>query len=149
MMKAEMSDAVVCQVHIDAPPEAIFPYFIDAEKMSRWMGSQVVLDPRPGGVYQVQVSERDIARGEYLEVIPPRRVVFTFGWIGSPLPPGVSTVEVTLEAHEGGTLVVLRHLGLPEPAREQHTQGWTHYLGRLKIAGVGGDPGPDPLASGM
>jgi uncharacterized protein YndB with AHSA1/START domain len=148
-MKPETSDAIECRVHIDAPPEAVFPYFIDADKMSKWMGSQVVLEPRPGGVYQVQVNERDIARGEYLEVTPPRRVVFTFGWIGSPLPPGASTVEITLEPQASGTLVILRHLNLPEPAREQHVQGWTHYLGRLKVAAVGGDPGPDPFARGM
>jgi hypothetical protein len=76
-------------------------------------------------------------------------VVFTFGWIGSPLPPGASTVEVTLEPHEGGTLVNLRHLGLPDEAKPQHTQGWTHYLSRLTTAAMGGDPGADPLAEHM
>jgi uncharacterized protein YndB with AHSA1/START domain len=147
-MNTEMSEVVV-QVHIDASPEMVFPYFTDPVKMTQWMGSQVVLEPRPGGVYQVQVSERDIARGEYLEVTPPRRVVFTFGWIGSPLPPGASTVEVTLEPQEGGTLVILRHMNLPEPAREQHLQGWRHYLARLEVAATGGNPGPDPFAEGM
>ena len=148
MNKATSSEVVV-QVHINAAPEVVFPYFTDPEKMTKWMGSQVVLEPKPGGVYQVQVSERDIARGEYLEVIPPRRVVFTFGWIGSPLPPGSSTVEVTLEPSEGGTLVVLRHLNLPEPAREQHLQGWHHYLGRLTLAATGKDAGEDPFEKGM
>jgi uncharacterized protein YndB with AHSA1/START domain len=143
------TNEVVVQVHINAPPEVVFPYFTDPVKMAKWMGSQVVLEPRPGGVYQVQVNEKDIARGAYVEVTPPRRVVFTFGWIGSPLPPGASTVEVTLEPREGGTLVVLRHLNLPEPAREQHLQGWRHYLARLNIAATGGDPGTDPFAEGM
>ncbi len=73
----------------------------------------------------------------------------TFGWIGSPLPPGASTVEVTLEPHEGGTLVVLRHIGLPEPAREQHLVGWRHYLARLETVATGGAAEADTFVEGM
>jgi len=46
-----------------------------------------------------------------------------------------------------GTVVRLRHLDLPEPAREIHGQGWELFLGRLSIAAVGGDPGPLPHLS--
>jgi hypothetical protein len=51
---------------------------------------------------------------------------------------------VTLTPEGDGTLVRLRHLDLPEQAREMHGQGWELYLGRLGIAAAGGDPGPDP-----
>jgi uncharacterized protein YndB with AHSA1/START domain len=148
-MTNEMADPIECQVYIAAPPESVFSYFTDPDKMAKWMGSQIVLDPQPGGVYQVQVNSRDIARGEYVEVVPTRRVVFTFGWIGSPVPPGSSTVEITLEPSQGGTLVLLRHTGLPKPAREQHVGGWAHYLARLEQAAAGGNPGPDPFGEGM
>jgi hypothetical protein len=40
-------------------------------------------------------------------------------------------------------LVRLVHRGLPDEAIADHTQGWDHYLGRLAVAGGGGDPGPD------
>jgi len=147
-MATEAFAVVERSIHIAAPPESVFPYLTDAEKMALWMGSVVTLDPRPGGIYRVEVNAQNIARGAYLAVDPPRRVVFTFGWEGenSPLPPGSTTVEITLEADGGGTRVRLRHLDLPTPAVEQHTQGWEHYLARLGLAASGGNPGPDPLA---
>ncbi|MGH2725022.1 MAG: SRPBCC domain-containing protein [Actinomycetota bacterium] len=56
-------------------------------------------------------------------------------------------MEITLVPHGDATILRLRHTDLPSDlAREQHRQGWTHYLGRLATAGAGGDPGPDPLA---
>ena len=58
--------------------------------------------------------------------------------------PGSSRVEVSFDPDGDGTLVRLRHLDLPEEAREIHGQGWDLYLGRLAILVAGGDPGPDP-----
>jgi uncharacterized protein YndB with AHSA1/START domain len=52
----------------------------------------------PGGRYSVEVSEDSTVTGQYVEVDPPRRIVFTWGWEGSEeVPPGSSTVEVTRE----------------------------------------------------
>jgi uncharacterized protein YndB with AHSA1/START domain len=141
-------ESVERQVRIAARPDTVFRFLIDPDRMLRWMGSGVALDPRPGGIYRVDVNGRDVARGEFVEVVPPSRVVFTFGWEGGgPLPPGSTTVEISLEPDGEGTIVRLRHSGLPREAREQHAQGWEHYLGRLAIAVGGGDPGPDPLAA--
>ena len=144
-MTQSESDAVEREVRIAARPETIFPFFIDPEKMVRWKGTSAELDPRPGGIYRVNVTGRDIARGEYVEVVPYSRVVFTWGWEadGSPVPPGSSTIEVTLTPDGDETAVRLRHLGLPAPARDLHAEGWEHYLARLATAAQGGDPGPD------
>ncbi|MBI4202212.1 MAG: SRPBCC domain-containing protein [Chloroflexi bacterium] len=116
--------------------------------MVLWMGTEAILDPRPGGSYRINVTGRDIAVGRYHEVVPNTRVVFTWGWEGegSPVPPGSTTLEITLTPQGNGTLVRLRHLGLPEPAQEQHQAGWIHYLERLAAIASGGDPGPDPWA---
>lgn len=137
---------VVREVRIEAPPEAIFPFFIDPEKMPRWMGVSAELDPRPGGGYRWNVNGNDIARGEYVTIEPPRRVVLTWGWEGEghPVPPGSSTVEVTLTPDGSGTLVRLEHRDLPEPTQAQHAEGWEHFLARLAVVAAGGDPGTDP-----
>jgi uncharacterized protein YndB with AHSA1/START domain len=86
------------EVRIDAPPEVIFKFFVDPEQMIRWKGVEATLDPRPGGIYRVNVTGADVVRGEYVEVSPNERVVFTWGWEGegNPVPPGSSTVEITL-----------------------------------------------------
>jgi uncharacterized protein YndB with AHSA1/START domain len=134
------------EVLIDAPPEEIFKFFVDPEQMIRWKGVEATLDPRPGGIYRVNVTGEDVVRGEYVEVSPYERVVFTWGWEGegNPVPPGSSTVEITLVPDGEATLVRLRHHGLPGGPEDRHAQGWEHYLARLAGAAAGRDAGPDP-----
>jgi uncharacterized protein YndB with AHSA1/START domain len=146
------TEAVEREVRIAARPETVFEFFTDPEKQVLWMGRRAELDARPGGIYDVEISDQAHALGEFVEVEPPSRVVFTFGWKGQEaggegghaIPPGSSRVEVTLEPAGDGTLVRLRHFDLPEEARAIHGQGWELFLGRLAIAAVGGDPGPVP-----
>jgi uncharacterized protein YndB with AHSA1/START domain len=138
--------AVNLEIVIDAPPETVFEYFVDPGSMRRWMGGHVVLEPRKGGRFAVDIGANH-ARGAFVEVQPPEKVVFTWGWEGSDLvPPGSSTVTLTFEGRDGGTLVRLAHTDLPSGEDMRHTHGWNHYLGRLKQAAVGIDPGPDPHA---
>lgn len=95
------------------------------------------------------MNGKDTACGEYVEVVPFQRIVFTWGWEGAghPLPPGSSTVEVTFTPDGDGTLVRLRHFGLTGPLKAEHAMGWEHYVGRLAVAAGGRDPGPDPFAA--
>ncbi|HEY3096529.1 MAG TPA: SRPBCC family protein [Acidimicrobiia bacterium] len=146
MAASEERLTVERDVRIDAPPERVFEFLVDPDQMIRWMGVEAILDPRPGGVYRVNVTGRDIARGEYVDVVPHERVVFTWGWEdeSNPVRPGTSTVEVTLEPDGRATIVRLRHFGLPGGAEDPHGQGWEHYLARLLVAASGGDTGPDP-----
>ena len=139
-------NAVVSERHIEAPPETVFAFLVDPHRMVRWIGTRAELDPRPGGVFAVDVTGPARARGEYVEVVPPLRIVFTFGWEGDPaLPPGSSTVEITLTPDATGTSLRLVHRGITTAEmREQHSLGWNHYVGRLAVVGAGGDPGPDP-----
>jgi uncharacterized protein YndB with AHSA1/START domain len=142
-------DAVESEIRIDGTPEAVFAYLVDQDKMVRWMGWHSESDPRPGGIYAVDINDRALARGRYVEVVPHTRVVFTFGWEGDDtVPPGSSTVEVTLTPDGDGTLLRLVHRGLLTTAmREQHRDGWQLYLARLSVAAGGGEPGPDPNAN--
>ncbi|HXH21397.1 MAG TPA: SRPBCC domain-containing protein [Dehalococcoidia bacterium] len=144
-------DAVVKEVRIRASPETVFAFFTDPAKMVLWKGVDAMLDPRPGGAYRVNVTGRDVVLGEYLEVVPYSRVVFTWGWENEtiPLPPGSSTVEVTLTPDGPYTIVRLRHSGLSPEMAEEHARGWDHYLARLLEAAEGRDAGPDPNVMGQ
>lgn len=110
-----------------------------------WHGTVAEIDPRPGGVYRVLVMGLFQTAGEYVEVVPKQKVVFTFGWEqdGNPVQPGSTTIEITLHPEGDKTRVRLIHRGLPEDVVSDHSQGWDHYLGRLAIAATGGNPGPD------
>ena len=138
-----MTDPVTASVRIAAPPEVVFPYFIDSGLAVKWIADAAFLDARPGGTFSLDVRGNP-ARGEYVEVDPPRRVVFTWGIEGrGDFPPGSSTVEVVLQA-EGAdgevTVVTLTHRGLPtEDHRRSHQGGWTEFLGILgNVAGSTG-----------
>jgi uncharacterized protein YndB with AHSA1/START domain len=111
-------------IHIAAEPEIVFEYFTNAEALARWMGDRAVVDPRPGGQFTVSRS----------------------------FPPGISVLEVTLTAHDGGTLVAIAHSGLPDGERHRHAAGWRHYLARLSLAATGRDLAshvtPDEIVQG-
>ena len=144
MAVPETSDFVEREVRIAASPEVIYEFFIDPAKMIQWKGTDAALDPRPGGIYRVNVTGRDIARGEYVELVPYSRVVFTWGWEDGPIAPGSSTIEISLIPDGAGTVVRLRHPGLSSEAAAQHAEGWEHFLPRLAAAAEGRDPGIDP-----
>lgn len=138
-------DALEVSVHIAAAPETVFPYFTDPERYQQWMGTAVILDAVPGGTYRVGIRDGVAALGEFVEIDPPRRVVFTWGWTDRfAVAPGSTRVVVTLTEEDGGTRVVLRHYGLPDDQVANHRAGWETYLGRLALRAAGGDPGPDP-----
>jgi uncharacterized protein YndB with AHSA1/START domain len=150
MTTPDTADFVEREVRINARQEVVFGFFTDPVKMVQWKGTDAALDARPGGLYQVNVTGSAIVKGEYLEVVPYTRVVFTWGWTGDghPVPPGSTTVEVSLVADGPATIVRLRHSGLVGEAGLQHAEGWDHYLPRLAAAAEGRDAGPDPWVGG-
>ena len=147
-MTSEVKDTVELEVHISAPPETVFSYFTDPDRMMKWMGVSAEVEARPGGVFRVNITGHDVAAGEYLEIDNPHRVVFSWGWEGSAVGPGSTKVEVELAPDGDGTRLVLRHSGLPTDQQGPHREGWEHYLARLVTAAQGGDAGPDPWATG-
>jgi uncharacterized protein YndB with AHSA1/START domain len=154
-METTTETTVERELEIAAKPETVWEFLVDPDKLARWFGSRAWLDPRPGGQYRVDVIGGHIANGEFVELDPPRRLVHTFGWEPeggqeNPVPPGSSTIEIELEPSGDGTLLKFRHTGLPSAESAQgHAHGWDHYLGRLVVAGAGGDPGEDRGPEGM
>jgi uncharacterized protein YndB with AHSA1/START domain len=139
-------NAVEVSLFVAARPETVFPYFTDPGRYVLWMGSDASLDPMPGGAYRVRMTSGAEAIGEFIEVSPPHRLVFTWGWSNDPtVPPGTTRVVITLVEEDGGTRVLLRHHDLPDAdQRDHHRKGWDAYLSRLQLRIQGVDPGPDP-----
>ncbi len=150
MTSVSSSKAIELEVRVAAKAETIFPFLIDSSKVALWFGAEANVEPRPGGIYKVQINNQDIARGEVIEIEANKRIVFTFGWEGegNPTPPGSSRIEISLMPDGDATVVRLRHTGLPEITRNDHRGGWEMYLGRLTAVAEGRDPGRDPNAQG-
>ena len=142
------SSAFETTVDLDAPVQEVFRHLTDPVAMIRWMGQHAILEPAPGGAFEVDINGVPV-RGRYLEVDPPRRVVVSWGVAGNPdLPPGASQVEFTLIPTGAGTRLRLVHRSLPPDQASMHGAGWRHFLGRLGQASAGADPGPDPWGRG-
>jgi uncharacterized protein YndB with AHSA1/START domain len=121
------------EIHIEARIETVFAFFTDPAKIALWLGRRATLEPRPGGRVRIEVNDTRAILGEFVELVPPHRIVLTWGWEGHPsVPPGSSTVEVRLEPAGAGTRVRITHRGLPsDQERANHVRAWEPALSRL------------------
>ena len=67
-------------LRISARPETVWRYWTDPDRMCDWWGAAAELDPRPGGTCRVEMGGGPVMVGEYLELVPHERIVFSFGW---------------------------------------------------------------------
>ena len=134
-------DVIERVIDIAASPQTVFRLLTDAAEYVKWKGRLADLDPRAGGRFHVSFKDSAV-RGEYLEVVPDRRVVFTWGWEGPEaiVGPGGSTVEIDLEPRGTGTRLRLVHRGLAATELASHTEGWDYFLPRLTAVAEGRQP---------
>ena len=125
----------------DVPPEAVYAAWTDAEQMTRWMApsddfghTTCSLDVRVGGRYRIAfrdpAGEVHSVGGTYREVVPNRRLVYTWAWESTPERESVVTIE--LRPLGARTELTLTHDRFADTeARDKHLHGWTGCLDRL------------------
>ena len=135
---------IVVEQRIRASVSTVYSYLTEADLWKRWQGVDATLDARVGGIFSMQMANGMNARGEFRELVPGRRVVFTWGWVDHPgIPVGSTTVEIDLREDGADTVLVLTHRSLPDEEAPAHRLGWAHYLPRLALVASGVDPGED------
>ena len=134
-------------VELPVSPDEAFALITEPERLRRWKAVSASVDLRAGGTYRFTIVPGHTAVGTYREVEPGRRIVFGWGWEGSPdLPPDASTVIVTIEPFQAGSRVTLVHEGLDLEQEVSHAAGWNHFLDRLEKLTATGDAGADSWA---
>jgi uncharacterized protein YndB with AHSA1/START domain len=122
---------------LPATRERVFSALTDPAKMARWFfgmetgHAQVKNDLRVGGKYSIAMindEEKCAPTGEYLEIVPPEKLSFTWTVDGM-----VKNSKVTIELFAKGdrTELVLTH-ELPEDVSSEHRQGWMRCLDHLE-----------------
>jgi uncharacterized protein YndB with AHSA1/START domain len=129
---------------INAAPTRVYAAWTDPAQLKEWWGPEgvqtrsFVADARVGGRYQWdlvnQEGEEMTAHGEYRELVPGRRIVFTWAWDDDEAWENrTSVVTIELSERDGGTELRLIHEQLPnEASRDRHNDGWNSVLDRLE-----------------
>jgi uncharacterized protein YndB with AHSA1/START domain len=138
-----MSRTFRTEIEIDAPPERVFDYFVEPDKLVRWMGELARLDASAGGLFSVDINGV-LIRGSYVRIERPHLIEIAWGEAGNEeMPPGSTSLLVRFTPRGAATLVELEHRGLSDGECAKHAIGWPHFLDRLRVLGAGGDPGVD------
>ena len=121
-------------------PEKVWRAWTDPQALSQWFGhakpetTLAEVDLRVGGSYRIafagSTGEMNEVSGVYQEVVPNRRLVFT--WAFKSTPERVSRVSIDLTQQAGGTELRFVHDRFyNEEARDKHEWGWQHGFANL------------------
>jgi uncharacterized protein YndB with AHSA1/START domain len=129
-MKATTKATVERSVLIRARRSTVFRYFTDSARFAAWWGPGSSIEGKPGGKLQIRYPNGATAGGEVVELVPDRRIVFTYGYddASQPIARGGSRVTITLDEHEQGTLLHLVHEVADTKVRDAHIPGWRFQL---------------------
>jgi uncharacterized protein YndB with AHSA1/START domain len=124
------------EMTIAAPAEVVWAHLTTDAGLVRWVGPDAVAEPVPGGALRWTHANGATVIGRFVELVPCRRVVFTYGWEDGRMgvPPESTTVEIDRVEENGATTVRLVHHGLPPEVVDAHEQGWAYFLGGLRDA---------------
>jgi uncharacterized protein YndB with AHSA1/START domain len=128
---------------LNAASEKVYAAWADAEKLAQWFGPAQVqpgtvkaeMDVRVGGRYRISFEngkgEYFEVGGVYREVVPNRRLVFSWAWHSTPERESLVTVQ--LKPDGAGTLLTFHHEQFADQtARDNHERGWAELFGKLE-----------------
>ena len=125
---------------LNATCQQVFEAWTELESVKQWMcaGDTVVShaewDVRVGGHFRILMRGANADydhHGEFLDVVPAKRLVFT--WISGGTHGQSTLVTVELQEQGDQTLLTLTHEKLPDAeAVSRHQNGWTSIVDKLQ-----------------
>lgn len=143
MSGALADDELLITRDFDAPASLLFSMWSDVDHFSKWMGPegfdcpQASLDFRVGGRYRGMIRSKDHGEnwfgGEYREIEPPHRLVFTWKWDEGPSSAMETLVTITFREHADGKTTMTFHQTpfVSVERRDAHVGGWTSLFNKL------------------
>lgn len=122
-----------CDRVIAAPVDVVWRLISTADGLTEWMAVDASVDLRHGGAITWRHENGWVVAGEFREIVPMRRLVYTYGWVqgGFAVPLGSSLVTMELSSAGPSTALSIRHSGLSAEMAAQHTEGWSMFADRL------------------
>jgi uncharacterized protein YndB with AHSA1/START domain len=145
-MKDETAEKTSLEIvrFINVPTDRVYDAWTDPAQLRQWFGPENVrtrkftADVRVGGNYRWDLTspegEEMSAFGEYKELVPGKKIVFTWQWDNDEAWENrTSVVTIELVESRGGTELRLKHEKLPsEESRDRHNEGWNSLLDKLE-----------------
>jgi len=143
-MTTEQNTSLEIKRVIKAPRDRVYAAWIDPSQMKQWFGpvdvktNNLLVDARVGGEFRWDLTNADgeemTMLGEFRELQPGRKIVFTWQWQDdADWADHVSVVTVNLSDRDDGTELRLTHENLPnEKSRDGHNRGWNSALDKLE-----------------
>ena len=127
--------------HLKAPPEKVYAAWTDPKQLMHWFGpsgggmKEAKVDARVGGRFAAGFvtpdGERHDVSGVYREVVPNRKLVFTWAW--RTTPERESLLTLSFKPDGDGTMFTLLHEQFfDEAARDNHLKGWAGTMDKLE-----------------
>ena len=124
-----------------APRKKVFRAWTEAKELNRWFGpsdeytAKTEVDLRVGGKYRFEIRHSGeavhTAFGEYREILPPEKLVFTWSWEDGSVENTLVTIDFL--DNGAGTQIVLTHELFPSTEwRDKHNEGWNGCIGQLE-----------------
>jgi len=136
--------SLVLKRRLKAPPEKVYQAWTHPEQMTLWWGNPhhskkpiAKTDLRVGGRFHVQFWGQDdqhhSVSGVYREVVPNRKLVFSWAWQSTPERESQVTIDLNPVAE--GTMLTLTHEQFyDQKACDDHRVGWERALNNLEKA---------------
>ena len=122
------------ELTIAAPAAVVWEHLTTAAGLVRWVGPDALVERPTGGAVRWTHPDGSRVIGRFVELVPHRCAVFTYGWEDARfgVGPESTRVEIELEEHDGVRTLRLAHHGLPPAAVDDHERGWVYLLGVLR-----------------
>lgn len=140
-MRSDIPESVRLTRTIRADPNRLFRAWTDPDELRHWWRMEgggwtfatASIDLRVGGRYRLGMTDPEgrthVAVGEYREIHPPTRLVFTWDWENPADRVGETLVTVEFRADGTATELVLTHERFADAHRAaSHERGWTQLV---------------------
>lgn len=128
--------------HYRVAPDKVWRAWTEPQALKLWFGPgeivslpRVDIDLRVGGRFRVTMladdGETHDVSGTYLEVVPNRKLVFSWAWRSTPERESRVTVQIEPDG-DGCELVLMHEQFFDDAARDGHNHGWSGALVKLE-----------------
>lgn len=135
---------------IDAAPEKVYRCWTEPDLLKQWFAPKpwttpkVSMNLRPGGGNVITMADEKGAEyanaGQYLEIVPNQRLVFTDAYVGEWVPSEKPffTAVITFDNEGGRTRYTAKAVHWTREARDQHEkmgfqEGWGLCAAQLEV----------------